>query len=624
MTSHFRCSLTLFLVCLWIFSAGPARAQDWSSEIGLNYGWLDLSGNSDSFRSQMNLRDGASLEYFQLSFLGEDSSIREFKIRAWGFGDAETSSAFRLDLKTANSFRFQLSYDHGDNFFALSNPGFANTRENWNLDRWMADLSWEGWRHWGLGLSYHRSDRQGSIEGPDFGLNELYPVKLDLDETMDDIALRLESHGLPIYLLFEQSYAQYTSRTRPSVNGNLAISNPEDPDELSSIESSTKDSVDIPSSRFMASWSTERWEGLVSLLYSDADLDATGGLTRSYSIDGGNIGEMNFIDDLVSSTQRDMLSGALRLGFAISPTWAIRLATSYRDSSGDSALFGRRLLRSVNPAGDIFEVEASVDDSGYYDFTDSSSRLTLEYGNAGLNLRAGIFTGSRDVSWQHSNDNSEVSITRDSDGFLLGLGWNSGPVDASIEYENGTFEHYVFRTDPEKVDRLNLRLRTKLSEAWRLKLHGRFEQADNPEAAAGLDRDSLAWGLNLGWTSKDARQSLALSFDRNSLTSDTSLVLPGGEAGLSQYDLDLSTISLSGHSQVGITHIMASVNWIEDQGESFPITAWNASGRIGWDASPAIRIGVFTQYWDYDEDASNLDDFRATRYGVFLHWSSQS
>jgi len=596
-------------------------AQRVSSEIGLNYGWLNVSGNSDSFASQTNLSEGVSLEQFQLNLVDEASAIRELKVRAWGFGDAEPNEGFRLDLKTASAFHIQLNYDGGETFFAVENPDVAYRRENWNINRWMADLFWAGWKHWGIGLRYHRTDRSGSIHQADFGLNELYPVRLRLDETMDDFGLRLESHDLPIYLLFEQSFAQYTRKTRPFVDGDRSINNPEDPDLLSGIESSIEDSVDIPTSRVMVSWSTPKFEGLVSVLYSDADLDSTGGMTRSYAINGGSIGEMSFIDDLVASTQRDMLSGAVRLGFVLSPVLTIRLAGNYRDSSADTALLGRRLLRALNPAGEALDLEASVDDSGFYDFTDSSSRLTLEYRHEGLSLWAGGFTGSRDVSWQRSNESENVDVSRDSDGFLLGVGFGTGPIDVSVEYESGSFEHYIFRTDPEEVDRLSFRLRSKLGAGFSLGAHGRFENSHNPSTIAGLDRNSDAWGLNLAWNSTD--HGLGLSFDHNSLTNDTTVILPDQEAVSSRYDLDLSTLSLVGHSKVGITHIRASISRVEDNGSSFPLSAWNASGRLGWDVSDAIRLGLFARYWDYDEDASNIDDFSATRYGVFLHWSSQ-
>lgn len=627
MMSHLLCRrfhgfkvFAIALSSLCLTTAG--MAGDLNYEIGLNYGWLDSAGNPESFRSRTNISEGASLEDFQLNF--QDGSIRQFRIRAWGFGDAESREAFRLDLKTISSLNIRVNYDHHESFFALSDPDHSSTRENWDIDRWMADFSWAGWEHWGIGLSYHRTDRRGSIHRPDYGLNETYPIRLSLDETMDDLALRLESHGLPVYLLFEQSFARYTRHNRPLVDGSVSITNPEDPDVLTEISSNEKDSVDIPTSRVMASWNTGRWEGLLSLLSSNADLDSTGGLSRSYAVDGGTIGEMNFVDQVASSTQQDMLSGAIRLGFALSSSWTLRLSGTYRDSSSDSALFGRRLLRAINPAGDSFDLEGTVDDNGFYDFTDSSARLSIEYDQGRLKLWGGALTGSRDVSWQRAEDGENFKVTRDTEGYLFGLGWSQGPFDATAEYEHGSFEHYVFRTDPEQVDRLTLRLRARVDENWSMGFHGRFESSENPSDRSSLDRDAQAWGVSFGWNSADARQGLNLNFDRNTLTSEIGILLPNSRPGFSLYDLDLSTFSLSGHSRFGITRLKAAVTRIEDQGMSFPLSAWNASGRLGWETSPRLRLGIFAQYWDYDEDASNLDDFSATRYGVFLHWSSRS
>lgn len=604
-----------------------AVCQEWSGTVDLAYGWMDTTGNPDAFRTQYNLDSGFSLDQLDLDYRGE-GSLEHFSLEAWGWGDAEPAESFRLGLEFTPGLQVELEYRNNQSFFGLAGSELAGRSDQWDLSRWRGSVVWTGWEDWTVGLEFRRVDRDGRIYRPHYGLNELYPLGVDLDETMSELGIRVENRSTPVRLVFEQTWAQYERKNRPFAAGDQALSNPDDPDLFASAGSTAEDEQDVPTSSLTASWGTDRWEGVATLLYSNADLesgadpDGHATIWETYDIGGGAIGTTSWVDEVVGSTQMDSLVGALRLGFRLARSWTLRLGGSYRDASADSSLLGRRLLHTVNPAGQVFEVEASVDESGYYDFTDSDLRLTLDWNSGAWSVWGGAFMAERDVAWRLTTDGSPFAVKRDSDGFLGGIAWSStSGIDASVEYENGTFERYVFRTDPENVDRLTARLRTRLGGGWNLNFHGRWEQADNPDEVAALDRDSLAHGLGLGWTSSQGEHTFGLNLDQVSLESATDLILPGGGSGVSIYDLDLLTGTIFGHSDLGRVHLQASATYTSDSGDTWPVDAWNAVGRIGYDLSDATRIGAFIQYWDYDEELAAADDFTATRYGLSLRWS---
>ncbi len=605
----------------------PAGCQEWSGVVDMAYGWMNTTGNPDAFKSQYNIDRGFTLDQLDLDYSGE-GSLERFSVQAWGWGNGQNSESFRLGMDFAPGLQIDIEYRNNRNFFALTGSDLADRQEQWDLSRWRGGIEWTGWKEWTLALEFRRVDRAGTVYRPHYGLNELFPLGVKLDETMSEFGIRVENTSTPVRLVFEQTWAQYERKNRPFAAGDQALSNPENPNLFVSAGSTAVEEQDIPTSSLTASWGTERWEGVATVLYSDANLDSgadptgTATLWETYDIGGGAIGRTSWVDELISSTQMDSLVGALNIGFRLARSWTLRLGGSYRDASADSTMLGRRLLHTVNPEGQVFEIESPVDESGYYDFTDTDGRLTLDWTGGAWSVWAGAFMAGRDVAWRLTTDGSDVAVKRNSDGFLGGVGWTSAAgIDASIEYEDGTFERYIFRTDPENVDRLTARFRARLGAGWNLSFHGRYEQADNPSEIASMNRDSKAHGIGLGWTSHQGEHSYGLNLDQITLESTVDLVLPDGSPGISIYDLDLVTATVFGHSDLGRFHLQGSATYTSDSGESWPVDAWSAVGRIGYDLSDATRIGAFIQYWDYDEELAAADDFAATRYGLSLRWS---
>jgi hypothetical protein len=609
----------LFMVALCVAATSPLAAQDWSGAVGGAYLWQNLDGNEESFRSQMNLEEGFLLEDLNLIFRG-DGAISEFKIDAWGFGDANPAEAARLGLGFGAGIRLSFDYDRRASFFNLAASDFDQRADDWDITRYRGALVIDAWRPLEISLGYRAVDREGTIRRTHYGLNEQYPIGVDLDEAMHEWTLRLATRTLPVRLELEQSMATYTRKNRPFATGDEAIGG--DPDELGDISSSVVDEMDsVPTTRFIASYSGKRFEGVASLLWRSAELDVSGSQSQTYLIGGGGTGTWQMVDDALGAAEQDTFAGAVSLGFKLGRRWTVRAAGDHRDGSSNSSIVTDRLSRVTSPLGSDITWRTSFDDAGTFDFTDSRMRLTLEYQGNNWSVWGGGISSSRDVKWQFSEDNDSYDVTRDGTGYLLGASWNPGDVvDLTVEFDRGDFDDYVFRVEPETVDRATLKVRTRLGGGWRLDFHGRHVESSNPSEIAGLETKSTPYGIAGSWTSSDGSSSVGVDLERYAFTTDTGVVLPGGDLDSSVYELDLSTATLYGHTRFGMFGATGSVTYLTDDGDSFPVDAWNGRLRLTLYGASDLEYSALVQYWSYDEVLFDLDDFDVLRYGLAVNW----
>ncbi len=600
----------------------PVTAQEWSGDIGAGYVWQSNDGNENSFLTQTNLHSGFVLEALNLRYRGENSGVTDMDFEAWGFGDAEPTEAARFNIGFSGNFRIFADYDKRDSFFNLGGSDLSHRSDDWSITRWKAGIAIEAWRPVRFELFYRSVARTGTVFRPMYGLNELYPVGVDLDDTMDEIVFRLSTRTLPVRIDFEQGFANYQQRSRRFAAGSSAIGRP-DPDLLDSTTSEYTDSQDnVPTSRLTVGYSGGIFEGIVSLLYRKAELVSSGTGSQAFLIGGGDTGTMTWVDTLLGSADSEAFAGNIAMGFAIGNRFSIRLAGDYRDSSSNSTLLGERLLRIGSPTpGGSLDYTAPIDQDGIFNYTDSDARATIEYRAPTWAVWAGGLMTSREVNWRRTTDGDQVITDRDGNGLLAGASFNPGRhFGLSFEYERGDFTKFVFRTDPETVDRAVLRLRSKLGKGWQLTANGRYEKASNPDGVAALDFKSTPYGIAVNWTSKEGASSFGLDLEQYTISSAVGLVLPGGDPGQSDYELDLTSATLFGGTRAGIFGVDGSLTYLKDDGETWPVDAWNGRLRLTIYGSAGLEYSAFAQYWSYDEARADLDDFDVLRYGLAIHW----
>lgn len=609
----------LFALAAATLVATPLAAQGWSGSVGLAVVGQSTSGSESSFRTQANLDEGFVLEELLLRYGGAEDSDTELTLKAWGFGNTEPDQHFELELELDAPWSFNLSYDRRESFFQLTESELGLRRDDWEVDRWRAGVVWDGWRAARLRLDLRHTLRDGTVQRPFFGLNTLYPLAVEVDESFTEAALSLETKTTPVKLVLEQALATYERDNRRRPAGSLNLDG-DDPDLFAVASDSRSEKRDVPTTRVMAIYGSERFEILGSLVWRPAELDSSGTVAEGYDIGGGDIGRVEFIDTLTGSGDMDTLAGNFRLGVRLGSSWTLRLESDYRDTSTDATLVGERLLRLSNPRGDVLELPASIEDSSFLDVTDSTTRLTLEWSGGDWSLWAGGFLASRDVDWRIGEEGEDVDVSRDSDGALVGVAWSRGRVKGSAEIEHGSFDRFIFATDPETVDRLTLRLQADLGGGWDGHLYGRLEEADNPASVSDLDHSSDGYGLGVAWTSTGGGNGFGLDLDVLDLATETGLLLPTGGAGLSVYDLSLVTLTAHGRAELGRARLSGSATRIEDSGDTWPVESWVGRARLGFAIPSDAEIALFGEYWSYDEERAGGDDYDVTRYGLAFNW----
>ena len=145
----FRSAFLVAALASTLFSAGVARAQAIPFDIEVGYRFLDIIGSEESYRSQINEREGFLVRGVHL---GSDGKTDGFPIldhlridgSDLGVGPAGSLS---LDAGFTGAYRLRLSYRHLDQFSALA--GFANPlgapigQQTWDRTRNMVDVNLE-------------------------------------------------------------------------------------------------------------------------------------------------------------------------------------------------------------------------------------------------------------------------------------------------------------------------------------------------------------------------------------------------------------------------------------------------------------------------------------------------
>ncbi len=147
--SAFRAAVLASVLVFTLGSAGVARAQAIPFDIEVGYRFLTLSGSEESYRSQINEREGFLVRSIHI---GEDGKTSGFpaldylRIDGSDLG-AGPAGSLRLDAGLTGAYRLRASYRHLDQFSALS--GFANPlgavvgQQTWDRTRDMVDINLE-------------------------------------------------------------------------------------------------------------------------------------------------------------------------------------------------------------------------------------------------------------------------------------------------------------------------------------------------------------------------------------------------------------------------------------------------------------------------------------------------
>lgn len=608
-------------VALWVAALGlPIAAQGLHGDVAAGYAWMDEGGSLSSYRTQYNLGENALLEELNLDWARPSGGPPVFSLQAWDLGDPSPDHHGRLSFRPTNDWRFDLAYDGRNSFYGLEDSPVNPRADRWSIERWKASATYDGWSAARIVLAFQQSRRDGEVERVLYGLNAFYPMRVDLDEHFRETSLRIETKTLPVRFFLEQAFGRFHRDNRWAALGGRDLSG-SDPDLLGRLATTQKDKVDIPSTRLGGFYRSDRWDVAGTLFYRKSDLDSAGLSSKVFEVGGGTVGRISYLEDLTGSATQDTRAADFRAAYRLDGGWTLRLTGNYRRSDADSDLTGLLLLHAGRPGLPGLTLSLPKDDRGFFNVDDRTAALEAAWDGSAFHAWGGLFTGRRGVDYRRSLDGEAFSEDRDTSGYRLGGAWNAGGgLRLEGEFEHGSFERYVLRVDPETVDRLTLRFRSRLGAGWSLSLQGRFERSDNPSSQSALDHAADAYGARLSWDDPQGKAGAFLAVDRNRIRTKTDLVLPGGEASLSDYDLSLWTAEAGGYLTLGRLSLDGSLLRIKDSGGTWPSSGWVGDARATVQGPKGTRLGLFAQHRSYDEVRSSQGDFRFTRYGAVVGW----
>jgi hypothetical protein len=110
---------------LWILAAGPRflSAQAFSLDLEAGYRFVDVSGNEQMYRSQIDERQGILLRSASFVSGAGNAAFDELRFSASDLG-AGPAGFFRLEAGRRGAYRLQIGYRRADFYSAL--PAFAN------------------------------------------------------------------------------------------------------------------------------------------------------------------------------------------------------------------------------------------------------------------------------------------------------------------------------------------------------------------------------------------------------------------------------------------------------------------------------------------------------------------
>jgi hypothetical protein len=639
----------VFVIAASMLSLGgvTATAQSTHFDVELGYQFVDVDGNEDLYRTQINQRDGFVLRRLSISHIdptGDAGFADHVRVDASGFG-GNPAGRFQFGLGLAKIYRLRLSYRQFNNYSAL--PAYANPKiddgvvpgqHTWDRDRKILDLELELLPN--RTISPLIGYRHNRIEGPRqttyrVGQNE-YRVSSDLEETEDEFYVGFTFRTGSIFGSLIQGWRRYESTDRVSLAPGESSGNVDVP--ILGVDQRVDDLSRSMDSEATTPVTTANLQGRIidpvgfAVSYVRADLD--GETTSSEMLTGSLVSYrisrffQGLDQDVSSRTENPYWRGEAR--FDVRFTDSIRLDVGYeaRHRSLEGwALISDLYLDTMNFGGlDTGDLETLVDAENGYERDEQQLTARLNAGGGGPVL-VWAEVGSRSIDLDVSQDVSQIvtpgghegSYERSTDLYGVGLAYLFGPSRISVDVAAETSDEVIVRTDFD--DRLRLRGRADITfTSWfRALLTAEYIDASNTDSGVGYEAKTHHYALDLDFTPTE-NLSFRLAWDRFENDTEIPIRIP------QTLEITDSVFSENGTLLEGgllwrISRFTIDLGYLQ----------FDNTGSFEFDSSRAfVRFGVdFTDHWaaaleyeanDYEEEVLDLAQFEATRIGVYARW----
>lgn len=628
--------LPLLLVALNV------SAQTMPIDVEIGYRWVDVSGNEDMYRTQINEDQGLLIRALTLASAGQTTSFMDhfrLDINELGVGPA---SALRLDAGLSGTYRFKLGYRRTDAFSAL--PAFANPllaggvipgqhtfdRTRDVLDADLEILRWSAIKPF-VGYTWNRFEGPGTTTW-NVGQDE-FLLSQDLNDRDRELRIGAGFEYGPVQGMVTQGWRSFRGRESLTLapganNGNNPGSVLGRPINIGTLTREERTDVDTPfTSLYVTGQATSRIKLVGNFARFTAETDADGSADVTGSLASFALGR--FFSGLTETSsaraENNTWRGGARADFALSDK--LDLTAGYRREHREldgSALIRTLYLQSITFGGvDPRDVEVILNASNAFEREEDLLDASVTVRPIGpIAVRAGVSQSNTDVTV--APDLSEIVIDGGQGGtfdrrvrsFILDGSYTlSGlTLAASLQRDNG--DDPILRTDFTDRDRYRLRA------AWR-----------SPRFRAGLTADETRQDNNHPEIRYDATlrqygadvevmliQALSLRASTTRFRSDSNVLFRRPENFEVEESVHLERgKSLEGGLSFSWTRFSfdGDIARFENDG-SLPFELDRSRASLMVQMRETIGVGAEWARDEYSESSFAAAGYEATRYGVFL------
>ncbi len=640
----FRLSIAAFSI---LAAASMASAQSTAFDIELGYQNVDVNGNEDMFKTQVNQDSGFVLRNLSINFIdssGDSGFADRLRVDASGFG-GNPAGRLRLDMGREGTYRLRLFYQEFKTYSAL--PAYANPlldegvvpgQHTWDRSRDVLDIQLELplWKTITPIVGYRWNRYEGPGQTTYSVGNDEFRIASDLEQTESEFYLGLNFATAAVHGTLIQGWRDFDGTERQDLAAGEGVGNDPgttlgQPVELDSFDRTTRTSAKTPVTTFhIAARASDNVRLAGSFVRADAEGDTSLDEMLSGSLVSFQLSRFfqGLDQSIASRTENPYYRGEARFEFDLSQKAGLKVGYEIRDRELEGwAMVSSLFMDTLNFGGfDPRDIETLVEAESGYERQDSIGSLRFDLRDIGpFSLWADYAVNSQSLSV--SQDVAQIVLPYGQEGdfdrrienFEVGGMVHFGGLKILLDVGAQDADQIIMRTDFNDRSRIRGRVDWTIGHMFRVLATAESIDSDNNSSEVGYEAETRRYALDLGFTPSDNFR-LGLAWDTYQTDTEIPYRVPHDfSVAQSIYAEDGELLTGDLWWKISIFTLRAAYSTFENTG-SFPFQMDRAFARVAVDITDNIGIAGEYENWDYSEDMFPIADYDADRYGIYLRW----
>jgi hypothetical protein len=641
-------TIRLFVAIFFILAVGSmAGAQSTAFDIELGYQNVDVNGNEDMFRTQINQDSGFVLRNLSINFIdpsGNSGFADRLRVDAAGFG-GNPAGRLRLDMGRDQTYRLRLFYQEFKLYSAL--PAFANPlldegvvpgQHTWDRKRNVFDIQLELplWKTITPIVGYRWNRYEGPGQTTYSVGNDEFRIASDLEQTESEFYVGLNFMTEKVFGTFIQGWRDFKGTDRQDLAPGEGIGNNPGTTlgqevELDSFDRVTTTNATTPVTTFNLNIrASDQVRFVGSYVRADYDGDTTMNEMLSGSLVSFQLSRFfQGLDQTIESRTTNPYSrGEARFEFDIGSKAGLKVGYQIRQRELEGwAMVSSLFMDTLTFTGfDPRDINVLVEAQSGYEREDGIAHLRFDFRDFGMFSFWGEYTVnhqsvdvSQDVAQIVLPFGQEGSYDRTIESFEIGGMANLGNAKFLLDYSAFDADEIIMRTDFNDRTRLRGRVDWSISNVFRVLATAESIDTDNTSSEVGFEAETTHYALDLRVTPVDTL-TFGLAWDSYQTDTEIPYRVPHDfSVAQSIYAEDGELLTGDLNWMISIFTVSAAYSTFENTG-SFPFTMDRGMARLAVDITDNFAVAGEYENWDYSEDLLPIADYDADRYGVYLRW----